>query len=187
MNRRVVQITRKLLSMMLALAMVILLADPVCVSAKIKTLNLKHADISDPYVSYINTVATTIPKTGTYKVSLKKNGGVYYGYLKFVAPKTKTYTITLSDLKCKGNEQVYGGVQTEMEVGDGTDSIKHVEIQTKGGTNTVLQLAHKKQGSNLIPKRTGKITLTEGQTLYLCYVFIVKTKGKKLTSKLTIK
>ena len=187
MNRRVWQSICKSLSLALAFIFAITLINPISATAKTKTLNLKVDYTTDPYVDYVDSVSTNITKTGTYKVVQKKHDGVYVGYIRFVAPKTKKYTITVSNLKCKGNEQVYGGVQLYTPANDGTDSVRGIMCVTKGKEDSVLQLAHKKMGSNLIPKRSGKITLNEGQILYLHYQFIVKTKGKKLTSKLVIK
>ena len=185
MNKRVWQSVCKALSLALVFALTITLISPI--RAEAKTLKLKDGDTTDFFLDYVDSVSTNITKTGTYKVVQKKNrNGVYIGYIRFVAPKTKKYTITLSNLKCKGNEKVYGGVQPYI-INDEGDQIQSIMISTKGGPNSTLQLSHKKMGSNLIPKRTGKITLNEGQVLYLRYQFIVRTKGKKLTSKLVIK
>ena len=189
MNTKVLRTMQRIVSIIMAFAMAVLLVNPISAEAKTKTLNLKSADISNPYVSYIGKTATTVTKTGSYKIVQKKQSdGTFVGYIKFVAPKGKNYSFTLSNLKCKGNEQIYGAVQTYFH-DNYSDSIKSAYTKTKGGSKTILQLAHKKLGSDLITKRTGKITLKKGQVLYLRYQFGVaqKTKGKKLTSKLVIK
>ena len=186
MNKRVWKSVCKTLSLALVFVLTIVLINPISAGAKTKTLKLKDGRMTDYSTEYVDSVSANITKTGTYNIVQKKAGGVFVGYVRFVAPKTKKYTITVSDLKCKGNEKVYGGIQPHV-IDAESNSIKSIEISTKGGPNTTLQLSHKKMGSNLITKRTGKITLNEGEVLYLRYQFIVKTKGKKLTSKLSIK
>jgi hypothetical protein len=174
----------KVLSFIMALVISLAFINPISAEAKTKTIKLKKANSYLSYVEDIEPVSTLIPKTGKYKIVQNKSNGIFHGYLKFVAPKTKTYTITLSNLKCKGKELVYGGVIISTPKNDGSDSVMSIVPKTKGG---IMSFSSKQKGGSLVKKRKGTIKLTAGQVIYLEYNIIVKTKGKKLTSNLQIK
>ncbi len=183
MKIRVWRIVSRIISLALVFAFVFILASPMTAFAKTKTLKLKPAYPGLPVVE-INETIVTINKTGNYKVVQNKSNGTFSGFLVFEAPKTKTYKITLSNLKCKGKELVYGGVGTYFHY-EGDDYLTSVSCKTKGTYG--MSISSQQRGGSMVKKRVGTIRLEKGQKLYLDYSFIVKTKGKKLTSNLTIK
>ncbi len=186
MKIRVWKIVSRIISLAFVFAFVFILASPMTAFAKTKTLKLKPAYPAYPGapVVEINETVVTINKTGNYKVVQNKSNGTFEGFLVFEAPKTKTYKITLSNLKCKGKELVYGGVVTYFHY-EGDDYLTGVNCKTKGTYG--MSISSQQRGGSMVKKRVGTIRLEKGQKLYLYYSFIVKTKGKKLTSNLTIK
>ncbi len=173
----------KMMSLLMVLAISLTFLNPLNAEAKTKTIKMKK---SDTYLSYVEDLekASTNIKSGTYNIVQQKSNGIFHGYLKFVAPKSKTYTITLSNLKCKGNEPVNCGVMLYTPLNDGSDSVKSIIPKTKGG---IMNFSSKNRGGSYVKTRKGTFKLAKGQVLYIEYNTIVKTKGKKLTSKLKIK
>jgi hypothetical protein len=175
--------------MSLALATVIALFTPVTAQAKTRNITINHSFTTS--TAEANKCAKKV-KTGTYNITLKRGGSFYSGYLKFVAPKSKTYTITVSNLKSNDN-MFANGIASTMKVSSSfPNSIVYVDIKSKGadekhglriGTYTDKDFLQKRCPL----KRTGKIKLSKGEVLYLYYNFSGGMNSTKLTSKLTIK
>ena len=109
-------------------------------------------------------------KPGTTNLKVKMGEG----YLKFTAPRTKTYKFTFSNVT--GKYTMDGYVQFyRMDKADK----KHVEtfnVSTKGGKTDILYLAIngvEHQGGKLktrpLQKRTGSVKLKKGQVIYMYY------------------
>ena len=167
----------KVLSLMLVAALILgTFAVPASAAAK-KTVK-KHG--FETRVAPINKCAAVVKK-GTTNLTIK--GGE--GYVKFVAPKTKKYSFTFSNLKNKGG--VSGFV--EMQTRDG-EYCWLTKVKTKGGQSDTLWLSingAKSSSSDTLNKRlasrTGTYTLKKGEAMYM-YVY---TNMRKTTCKLVIK
>ena len=187
MKRRVWQ---RVLSLALLFAMAIILVNPVTAQAKTKKIKLSYAEFNIPQESYIESKAKTINKTGNYKVEIKKQGKSYSGFIKFVAPKTKKYTFTFSNLRGKGKSSCLATVDFSSPTGI-EDQIQHIAGNSKGGYHNSYPFAYRipgKKGRYNVPKRTVYYQLTEGQVVYINIVNnYYSTKGKKLKLNLKIK
>ena len=174
---------KKVLCLALVFAFTITLSSPITASAKTVKANAQPHRYNSSVLE-ADSVATPI-KTGTNKVQVLNNDQWFYGYLKFTAPKTKTYTIKVSDIKtnkkkaiCLGSVDIYG-VGAE-------DMLQMKTLQTKGKDKTCMQLCNRKY-KNYIPTRTAKLSLQAGETIYIYYNFVGVKNGSKMTSKLSIK
>lgn len=121
-------------------------------------------------------------KKGTTTVKVKKYGS----YTKFKAPKTKTYKFTFSSVKAlkKGKTSIFNGHVTFYK-GSPT-SYKNLQVKTAGGKTYTLYLCTKayrnvntRYGSSTVsaytplPKRTAKVKLTKGTTVYFQSGFMI--------------
>ncbi len=174
---------KRVLSLVLAFLIVFTLSSPVNASAKTKSITLKNAKFTTS-----GTVAAKKAKTvkkGTYKVTLKRKGYDYHGYMKFTAPKTKTYSFTISNVTPNGGRYAcgYGYVMRYSGYGD---SIGQVPVSTKGGKQSAMYFASRRSSGGFITNRTGKITLNQGETVYL-YLSCSASLSKSVSLKYTIK
>ena len=191
MKRRVWQ---RILSLALLLAMAIILVNPVTAQAKTRKLKLPFAKFNEPEVSYIETKAVTITKTGNYKVQLSRYQGDYSGFIKFIVPKTKRYAFTYSKARAKGKSSCLTWVHYAIpgETGEGietNDGIININGYSKNykGTND-FPFGYRVPGKDNKPKRTVYYNLTKGQVVYINIINnYYSTKGKKLTFNLKIK
>jgi len=111
--------------------------------------------------------------------------GTFSGYMKFTAPTTKTYSFTISNVRSNTGRYACGFGYVMRYSGYG-DSIGQVPVSTKGGSNTTMWFASRKSSGGFIPKRTGKITLNQGETVYL-YLSASSSLSKSVSLKYTIK
>ncbi|WP_408070412.1 hypothetical protein [Butyrivibrio sp. JL13D10] len=181
----------KALGLTLAFCMALSFCAPLNVEAKkVKTLKVKHLDNYTSRIDYVDSIATTVKK-GSYKVKVKTRRG--YGmtecYLKFVAPKTNTYRVTVSDLKMylKNNKSARPfGSFTFNKPNSKTECIEHADNGT--GEWSLYVSSNKSRPSIYKPKRTGKIHLDEGEVLYVCIsVASDATREKYCTANVKIK
>ncbi len=174
---------KRVLSLVLAFLIVFTLSAPVNASAKTKSIKLKNSTFTTSA-----TVAASKAKTvkkGTYKVTLKKKGYNYSGYMKFTAPTTKTYSFTISNVRSNTGRYVCGFGYVMRNSGY-ADNIGQVAVSTKGGSQSAMQFASKGSSVGYITKRTGKITLNQGETVYL-YLSAASSLSKSVSLKYTIK
>ena len=174
---------KRVLSLVLAFLIVFTLSSPVNASAKTKSISLKKASFTTSG-SVAASKAKTVKK-GTYKVTLKKKNGSFCGYMKFTAPTTKTYSFTISNVRSNTGHYACGFGYVMRYSGYG-DSIGQVPVSTKGGSSTPMWFASRKSSGGFIPKRTGKITLNQGETVYL-YLSASSSSTKSVSLKYTIK
>lgn len=139
-------------------------------------------------VSVANRKAATVKK-GTTKLTFKKG----YGYIKFVAPETKTYKFTFSNLKQPENVEFRDSM---VSFSAQVKSAKHPKkliakkLSTKGGKYDQLCLYVNKFPDSQPEKkvewyektRTGKVKLKKGQAIYFWL-----DGCDKITGKLVIK
>lgn len=123
-------------------------------------------------------------KRGTTSLTIKKGKG----WLKFKAPKTKTYTFTFSDVKsAEFSSNAFVGVYKVAKYS--SSSVASVKVKTKGGKSNTLWLscngyAHANEMlERPIAKRSGKIKLAKGEWVYLYFY----NNDVKTTANLTIK
>lgn len=114
------------------------------------------------------------------------------GYVRFKAPKTKTYSFTFSNVKDK-NRGVCAFVMVQKFLPKTKYSpayLRLAQVKTAGGKSNTLWLSvngYKATGykgtSKRLASRTGKIKLKKGEVIYLYFY----NNSAKTTAKLNIK
>ena len=179
---------KKALLGILMLALMCMMLFPTSAFAKTKTVkNQKFVT----KLSTINKKAATVKK-GTVTLKMKSQEG----YIKFKAPKTKTYKFAFSNLKIltPGSDQIVHGHASGYMIspynGKNVTSMYSRPFSTKGGKNDTLFVTTnycwgldpgKEVNENTsLPARTGKIRLKKGETLYFYLYFTSKNCSLKL-------
>ena len=171
---------RRSVALMMMLTMILAATSTTFAAAKTKTVK-KHAFSTS--TSVINKSATKVKK-GTNKLYIKRG----QGYIKFVAPKTKTYSFTFSNCKSK-KDSSNGFVEVQMPDKYSPKYSFMTEVSTKGGKNNTLWLSvngHKFTGDiadRPIATRTGKIKLKKGAVIYMFMSFLDTPTNVKLVIK----
>ena len=180
---------KKLMKRSIALLMMLVMimaAASVAVSAKTVSKTVKKQKFTTS-TNAIEKKAVKVKK-GTTKLNIKKG----QGYVRFVAPKTKTYTFTFS--KCTSSMRSSNGYVTFMRKDASSPQYSYsfnTKLKTKGGKDNTLWLsvngADFSSNSNLLSRpiasRTGKIKLKKGESIYM-YVYF---GGRPAKAKLVIK
>ncbi|SDB58743.1 hypothetical protein [Butyrivibrio sp. INlla16] len=178
------RIFSRFLSIALVFAMSVCLLLPINVKAAKKiTLaqNLFSTELED-----IEPTVSTITKTGKYNIVTTKNeAGNFCGFLKFVAPKTKTYTITAGPVKGKKKDFIFGSV--EFFVPGNATSLAGTTVKLKKSTKNHFMMIATKKYSNSEKKRVGTIKLRKGTQLYMYFQFHQGNKSSACTTTLKIK
>ena len=134
-------------------------------------------------------------KKGTTTVTMKVDNGT----VKFVAPKTKTYKITVSNFVCPKDKNCelngYFKIRKLIDLDD-YSFLDTMKVVTEGGKNTTLWVANAAflkdydEGSSVPKKmhimtsRTATVKLKKGQVIYISGSF---SKTKNVSYKLKIK
>ena len=113
------------------------------------------------------------------------------GYVKFVAPKTKTYYFTFSNIKDKRKYGSYTSISIQTRDKKSPKYSFLTKVSTKGGKSSFLSMTVNGQKNTTSGKvvnrylksRTGSIKLKKGQVVYLRMM----NSGSKTTAKLVIK
>ena len=139
--------------------------------AKVKKVKKSGFTTSTPA---INKKATKV-KRGTNKLLVKGSTG----YVKLVAPKTKTYSFTFSGVKGTDGRgsSAYATAMTPDSYYPHLSFSTNTKMKTYGGKTNTLWLAYQGRTFNYysskvsqpIAKRTGKIKLTKGQVFYFYF------------------
>lgn len=169
-------ITKKIPMLFLAFVFAFgLMAVTASAAKKIPVKKLKNQGFTTTK-SVANKKAVSVKK-GTYTI---KMGTKSSGYLKFKAPKTKSYKFTFSKLKTNTSYTCgHAYIMTDSKYGNGY--ITYATMKTQGGSNSVLWLATKNSSTSVHKKdrflasRYGTIKLTKGQVVYI-YLNIVNPK-----------
>ncbi len=188
----------KAVSLAIVFAMVLSFVSPINAEAKTTKVSPVASEVQF-YTTSADPVATTV-STGSYKVVInrtKKKGGSSYcdGYLKFVAPETRTYTLNFSKVKGNKGGVVVGSVWLQIPDKTSTSGfLDSLEASTQGGTDSYIRLATKttkpkntKKVGYYLNSRKATISLNAGDVVYLSYGFIANKKTSNVTSKLVIK
>lgn len=137
-------------------------------------------------ISTANKKAAKVKK-GTTNLTFTKG----QGYLKFVAPKTKTYSFTFSNMKVKGGNDL-GMIRFNKKDKLYPKELTQIEVSTKGGKTEYItlmstgwkELKKGKTVDHMLHKRTAKTKLKKGEALYIYFDTI---DGNKTNVKLVIK
>ena len=148
---------------------------------KVKNINIYNA-IGNP------------SKTKKTAASVKKGQMtlyVNYGFLKFKAPKTKTYSFTFSKISPLADISA-PLTGFAMFYNSSMFMIKDSKVSTKGGKSATLNLSSKtgkvssgKVINRYLPSRTGKLKLKKGQVIYIYLNFCYAGKGAKVNLKIS--
>lgn len=141
------------------------------VTTQAKTKKVKKQSFST-LTKVINKKATKV-KRGSSKLIVK--GG--NGYIKFIAPKTKTYSFTFSGVKSTNGTGGSAFVEVQTPYSYDSSYSFLTKVKTKGGESNTLWLAYKGRTfpyytndlSRPIAKRTGKVKLAKGQAVYFYF------------------
>ena len=176
--------TLKKLSLVILTALMLTAVFQVNAFAGTKTVKPKNQAFTTSH-STAERKSKTVKK-GTYKVKLSPKKGKAQGYLKFKAPKTGTYTFTVSGLTTNSN---YGNGHVSFEVINSYNSnyITTVKVKTNGGKNTALFVATKNATTGdkvyrTLKSRYGKLRLQKNQTVYI-HFYMLSTTSFKLNIK----
>ncbi|WP_026660409.1 hypothetical protein [Butyrivibrio sp. AC2005] len=169
-KRSTTALVTRVLSMMLAFAMVVMFVNPITAAAKTKKIKLNT--VSDPKftASYAESVAKTLNK-GNYRITIKKKGYAGRAFAKFTAPASKVYKFTEKNLRASNGRYANGYFyictpQNEFD----PDSISQTDVSTNNGkTESAMFFASKKGSNGFYTKRFGQIYLNQGQTIYLYF------------------
>ena len=167
---------RSILSFAVLLAMSLMICGLRPLQARAATKTVKKIDSSYDLTSKIKKKATVVKKgTTTLKVNTT-------GYLKFKVPATKTYTFTLNKHTSSTGSYNCGFFHILRPTKDTYTNeyhLKNLTFSTQGGktTSTFFQsdsYTGKITTGSFLPKRTCKIKLKKGQTIYLYLSFANK-------------
>jgi hypothetical protein len=169
------RIWKRVLSAIVIAVMVATIANPLPAEAKVKTVKPKAA-ANVTTTAYAKKVAKKVT-VGTTKVYLDDYIALSYsGYLKFVAPKTKTYTFTIYDLKHPVKRgDLMGSMVFMVPYGYKNSQLGTFKVSCKGGYSSRLYVANPKptglyyaDATQVYYKsRSGGIKLKKGQVIYL--------------------
>ena len=171
-------INRSLIAILAAIMMFGVAVPAFAASKTVKNMELEYEE------ALVKKKATTV-KTGTTKLTVK--GGE--GYIRFRAPKTKTYKFTFSNFKAKDSVSCF----VRFCYSDDGD-LEFLPVSTKGGKSAELWMAV--NGADFtkvenipslvmtpLKSRTGSVKLKKNQNVYIYFY----NPPKKTTCKLVIK
>ena len=180
-----VVVSKKLIRRSIVLLMMLVMLIPassLVVSAKSVSKTIQKQDFTTS-TRTINKKAAKVKK-GTTRLFVRKG----HGYVKFVAPKTRSYKFTFS--KCRSTTQIRSGYVKFMR--KDADSPQYCfsinsKVKTKGGKSSTLWLsvngADSSSHSNVLKRRlasrTGKIKMKRGEVIYM-YIYLGDTPGKTM-------
>ena len=157
---------------LLVLAMTMLLGMSITASAKTKKISPKNQSFTTA-TKTASKKATTIKK-GTYEITPPSKGRFY---VKFKAPSTKKYSFTISNIvpKATGSYAYTNGYFYISKVyAKNNKYIFSTKAKTEGGTTTTFWYSSKDNGygkklTRPLPKRTAKVKINKGETVYLYF------------------
>lgn len=169
---------RILLSFVMILAMGLMVCGFRPVQAQAATKTVKNIKYSTELTSKIKKYATVVKKgTTTLKVTNS-------GFLKFKVPATKTYTFTFSK-QTEPDGQYNNGYAYIKRIRtnsyNGKQYLDSLKFKTQGGKTSSAYFNSKASGTtssvttgSFIPKRSCKVKLKKGETVYLYLYFAHK-------------
>lgn len=176
-------------SLLMTLVAVLLIGTFAISAEAVMKRTIKPVDLLTNKVSVANKKAATVKK-GTTKLTFTQG----CGYIKFVAPATKTYSFTFSDLKQPKNVEYPDemvGICVQVKSAKNPKKLILKKVSTKGGKTAALKLYVNNKFPDAQPDkkvdwyektRTGKVKLKKGQAIYFWL-----DGTNKITGKLVIK
>lgn len=166
------------LTLVMVIAMMLVGMTPVMASAKTVKMNAAGFTTSAAVAENVSKPV----RGGKMTVKVPKKGS---GYLKFTAPVNKVYSFTFSNIK--SGRYNCGHINLMTRYGRNLSSITTNKVNTKGGQSYSLYLATKnskygQKAYRYLKKRTGKIYLQKGQTVYI-YISMVNKCSMNLKIK----
>lgn len=159
---------KKAACLALAFAMAITLVNPMTVEAKSKKVKVANQKFLTT-ASAAEAIAKPIGK-GTTTLTFKLKKSAYEGYVKFTAPQTKNYKITIDKAKCSSGNYFCGAVCFQ-KVDPKYDSLDFVDVNTSHSDKIWFNYANKKSSGKYknvyVTKRKGSVYLEAGQTYYI--------------------
>ncbi len=181
------KIFRKVLAFVLAVAITVTFVQPLSAQAKAKVNKVKLAKQGFTIdTEVIKNVAKPLKKGKNNLTIYHQAGRNYEGYVKFVAPASKTYTFEFSNLKGKKSVGlILGAVMGDYIKGQ-------TFITAKIGPKQNMYSVHigSRTVSTYKKSYKSKIKLNKGDTIYLYNQFITHNKvnnAKSLTLDVKIK
>ncbi len=187
------RIWKRILTLLMTMVFIATIANPIPAEAKtkIKTVKPKAA-----YGATTNAYAKSVAKkvtTGTYRVYLDDYiVYTYGGYLRFVAPKTKTYTFTVWNLQHPANKKgdLMGSMTFLCPYGYKNTGLARFYVKAKDGKTVSLNVArpkptglhYAKKTDRYYTQRSGGVKLKKGQVVYLQFSMHTMTFTKKRIS-----
>ncbi len=175
------------LTFVLAFALTFSYVSPMTAQAKTKTITLKSPVGGNKMFLKKNADKTAKSvKKGSYTIRVNKKGYDGEGFLKFKAPKTKTYTFTINNLKAPKDDYA-NGYMAILKQGTYTPNVLvwQDKIKTKNGKTNSVQFADK-EDTKYHTNAYGKLKIKKGQTVYL-YFSASGTYSDSVTFNLNIK
>ena len=169
--------TRKLfISLFLLLTMCVTLTGLCAVEAQAAAKSVKNIKYSSYLTAKIKKYAATVKK-GSTKLKVKEEG-----FVKFNVPATKTYTFTFSKQTRSGGTDSYnnGYAYIMLPQKDRYSSkvfLNSQKFSTQGGKTTSAYFCNSETGKekttgSFLAKRTCRLKLKKGQTVYLFMHFL---------------
>ncbi|MBR4760734.1 MAG: hypothetical protein IK078_11400 [Lachnospiraceae bacterium] len=177
MRKQTRQISRVLITVIVAMLLGIMMVMPVF--AKTKTVKPKNMYIKAGVADSTIIKKAAAVKTGTTKVVLPSKQACV---LKFTAPKSKTYTFTFSGLTPSSNYPLSLGFFSFLtRVSPGVNTLKINTVKTQGGSEQILKYGSKSGYEGYLTSRYGKIKLNKGET---AFVYVAAPHGKSVNCKI---
>ncbi len=182
---------KSLLCLSLAFVMALALLTPVTAQAKSKDITVKSQKFTNT-ASVAKKKATKVSAGKTYSITFKTKGYDCGGFVKFVAPKSKTYTISVSNLSTDDGKYCCGSLAEMLVDPKHPQSVIFID-QARGSysgkhwINIAGQSFNNNYTKDYPPKNKAKVKLNKGETLFLHYSFTFGYKCKRVTTKLLIK
>ena len=161
-------------------------------NGKVKTVAIKAYDEGDDFDCFNKEKVKSVSKrvnTGTVRIKFKKTkkyvaGG---GYLKFTATNKRKYSFIITDVKRADGKGALGYCYILGQDSNNAEELTWLDVSTKGGRTKTLWYANYKttmydgtwyDGSGnhniqLSDTTIGRIDLQAGQTVYLCFSYVI--------------
>lgn len=160
---------KKAACLALAFAMAVTFVNPMTAEAKAKKVKLGNSKFLTTASTAAGAGFKSIGK-GTTTLTFKFKKSSYEGYVKFTAPQTKNYKITIDKAKCSSGNYFCGAVCFQ-KVDPKYDSLDFVDVNTSHSDKIWFNYANKKSSGKYknvyVTKRKGSVYLEAGQTYYI--------------------
>ncbi|WP_044915406.1 hypothetical protein [Butyrivibrio sp. WCE2006] len=163
---------KRTFGLVLAFIALITMLNPVTAQAKNITLKTHDGVIR---VANVKKIAKKIKLKKKYTVTIYKLGSKHYGYVKFTAPKTKRYNITLSNLDTDNGDSTFGHImlQTRATQKRRRKYLTYRDMWARGIKTNAPKFGSIGVNNSQYPLvTTATIKLKKNQTAYLYFEFV---------------